>query len=867
TAHGNIGYNASNQVVYSPTGPFTTPITIDSFVYSICDTNAAHLPAPLCDTAWAYVTINYLDSPSVHHNQAPVAVDDNAQTHYGQPVNIPVLHNDSDPNGDPIHVTTTVLPGDSMPHDGTVVVNADNTITYTPFTGPGRGPNANNPDTFYYVICDTSLYVPSSLCDTARVIVTVPNSVQAVNDTTLTGNHVPVVICVKNNDYDPELDSFFVVGTVQGPSNGTATFDPITGCYTYTPNNVVCTGDITDSFSYQIQDTLGARDTAWVYVHVKCCSVTANDDVYNIHQGDSLVAGVLGNDVLDASIPHHITFTNTSALHGTVTVRGDSVIFRPDSGYCGIALFDYVVSDTCGRDTASVSINITCANIHPPVIVNDTISLCINSDTLINVLRNDYDVDSNLITVDTFSTASHGTVTLQSGQLLYHPNFNYVGKDSFTYKACDNGVPSLCDTGTVYIDIHKCTPPVIVDTLIHDTTTVCTPRQFCIDSIFVGSGYTVHFAGFCDSADHGTVVLSSDTVTGNYGTLCFTYTPSCDTVGGLTPFVGNDTMCLIICTTGSTDTSCATTHVVITVLPKPPVDSIWANNDVSYTCDKIDTIMVLANDGFVPDPGNTLTGTAIHIVTAGASAGLAPHLGTIRVVDSTIIYTPNPSEEGTDTFKYVIADNGTPQQFDTATVYVYVCIIPTPVAIDDNQSCRDTTSLVNTPGIINVLANDTLFPAMDTTVTIATNPAHGQVVVNADFTVTFTPDSGFHGNDNFEYSLCESVGPLTSCDIASVCINVIDTVTPCFFPNGFSPNGDGVNDNFTFPCNDKFPNANIKIFNRWGDVIYESVGPYKNDWSGTNMQGSALPDGTYYFIYQYNDGSGKSEARFVVLHR
>jgi hypothetical protein len=264
--------------------------------------------------------------------------------------------------------------------------------------------------------------------------------------------------------------------------------------------------------------------------------------------------------------------------------------------------------------------------------------------------------------------------------------------------------------------------------------------------------------------------------------------------------------------------------VIITVLPKPPVDSVWANNDVTYTCDAIDTIKVLANDGFAPNPGNPLTGTAIYIVTAGAGAGLAPHLGTIAIADSTIVYTPNPSEVGADTFKYVIADNGNPQQFDTATVVVYVCQIPTPKAVDDNSSCMDTTSLVNTPGTINVLANDTLFFASDTTVTVVVGPAHGHAVVNADFTVTYTPDSGFHGNDNLEYSLCESVGPLTTCDTASVCINVIDTVTPCFFPNGFSPNG-------------------------------------------ANQTGTPLPDGTYYFIYQYNDGSGKSEARFVVVHR
>lgn len=872
--HGTLGYNALNQLVYTPAGPFASALTADSFTYSICDTLSAHNPQPLCDTATAYITIDYLDSPSIHTNLPPVAVDDNVNSQYGATVVIPVLHNDSDPNGDPIHVTTVILtPVDSAPHGGTATVNADGTITYSPFTGPGRGPNANDPDTFYYVICDTSAYLPVSLCDTARVIVRVPNSVQGVNDTTLTGSSVAVTVNVKANDYDPELDSFYVVGTVTGPSHGTAILtDTVRGIYTYTPDGTTCsvTGAIVDSFSYAVRDTLGAMDTATVYIRVKCCSVVAADDTFNIYQGDTLTAGILINDGLDPSIPHHIAFSNTANVHGTLTVRGDSVIYAPDSGYCGTAYFEYVVSDTCGRDTANVNIHITCANINPPVLVNDTIGICIGTtDTLINVLANDYDIDSNIIAIDTFTQGSHGTVALQTGALHYTPTAGYVGTDTFTYKACDNGVPVLCSTASVFIDIHKCSPPIIVDTLVRDTVLACSDtNHICIDSIYQGAGYTLHFAGICDSTHHGVIFVDTTvTTTGSYGTLCFSYIPNCDTSAGGTGYVGNDTACLIICNTG-VDTSCTTVHVIITVLPKPPVDSVWANDDVAYTCDAIDTLMVLANDGFAPNPGNPLTGTAIHIVTAGANAGLAPHLGTISVVDSTILYTPNPtSDPGTDTFQYVIADNGNPQQFDTATVIVYVCQIPTPKAVDDNSSCMDTTSLVNTPGTINVLANDTLFFASDTTVTVVVAPAHGHAVVNADFTVTYTPDSGFHGNDNLEYSVCESVGPLTSCDTASVCINVIDTVTPCFFPNGFSPNGDNINDKFVFPCSTNYPNATLRVYNRWGDAVWLSSGGYKNDWDGTNQSGTPLPDGTYYFIYQYNDGSGKSEARFVVVHR
>jgi gliding motility-associated-like protein len=145
---------------------------------------------------------------------------------------------------------------------------------------------------------------------------------------------------------------------------------------------------------------------------------------------------------------------------------------------------------------------------------------------------------------------------------------------------------------------------------------------------------------------------------------------------------------------------------------------------------------------------------------------------------------------------------------------------------------------------------------------------HGRLIINPNFTVTYVPDSGFRGSDNFSYQIAEFVGTVIGySDTATVCIDVVDTVPVCFFPNGISPNGDGINDVFVFPCNDQYPNASLLIFNRWGDKIWEVDNGYKNDWGGTNLQGTPVPDGTYYFVYKYNDGSGRSTARFVVVYR
>jgi len=63
---------------------------------------------------------------------------------------------------------------------------------------------------------------------------------------------------------------------------------------------------------------------------------------------------------------------------------------------------------------------------------------------------------------------------------------------------------------------------------------------------------------------------------------------------------------------------------------------------------------------------------------------------------------------------------------------------------------------------------------------------------------------------------------------------------------GFSPNGDGINDFFEIPCLESYPRNNLEIFNRWGQVLYQTQN-YKQDWEG-NVDGKALPKGSYFWV-------------------
>jgi gliding motility-associated-like protein len=107
-------------------------------------------------------------------------------------------------------------------------------------------------------------------------------------------------------------------------------------------------------------------------------------------------------------------------------------------------------------------------------------------------------------------------------------------------------------------------------------------------------------------------------------------------------------------------------------------------------------------------------------------------------------------------------------------------------------------------------------------------------------------------------------GDTTNCQI-----EMEDPFQPCQFliPDGFSPNGDGIGDRFYIRCIEEYPNANIQIFNRYGQLLY-----HKNNYGNTDVWGetdafwdgrpnkgikpfnSILPSGTYFYVF--NPGNG-----------
>ncbi len=152
------------------------------------------------------------------------------------------------------------------------------------------------------------------------------------------------------------------------------------------------------------------------------------------------------------------------------------------------------------------------------------------------------------------------------------------------------------------------------------------------------------------------------------------------------------------------------------------------------------TILVLDNDQ-IP------TGT-----TATITSVTQPANGAVTIAaDGSIRYTPNTDFVGKDSFSYTISDeNGV---ISSAAVILTVTITnEAPTAVDDTATTEE-----NAPVTIAVLENDNDPENKPLIISNTTTPANGILVVNTNGTITYTPNTGFFGEDQFDYTINDGI--------------------------------------------------------------------------------------------------------------
>ena len=835
------------NIVYTPNPDF---VGNDTITYVVCDDG---VPAPgLCDTATVIVTVNPV-------NDAPLALNDTSNTNEDSPVTIDVRNNDTTIDGS--LQNPTVISG---PINGTTSVVGGN-IVYTP------NPDFNGTDSFTYVVCDDGLPAPG-LCDTATVYVTIDpvnDAPIAINDSTLTTEENPIIIDVRIND--TTLDGSLQDPTVlSGPINGTTSV--VGGNIVYTPNPDF---NGTDSFTYVVCDdglpAPGLCDTATVYVTidpVNDAPIAVNDSAIT-SVSFPITIQVLSNDSsLDGTLQPPTVILSPS--NGTVLVVGTDIVYLPNSGFIGTDTFVYVVCDngipTPGLcDTAVVYVTVDIINKNPIASDVNTITT-IDNPVSINLGSSCSDIDGDPLSYTYGTPSVSGTVVsiTGTGTIVVTPPTGYSGTITIPYIICDITVvipQPLCDTAlitiTVYSDsvLTQNVPPLSNnDALTIELNKPVVINVLSNDNDPNGGPLTV---SVIEGPNNGTVIVNPD------GSI--SYIPDSN-------FVGLDTLKYVICDTGM-PVMCDTSIVIISVAdPTTPASvniSPYATDDFRNTPENTPiTINVLVNDS---DPdGDSITTPTIIVSPINGTAILNP--------DGTITYNPNNGYNGVDSFIYVICDNGTPINCDTAVVYITIIpdtVVPpiidiSPITLSEDSSitiCFPYTVAPNSSEEnleVNICGNDT--SRGTATVTIDT--------LNNEICITYVSNN-IAGNDIEFDTLC-----ITLCDTAKdTCINVLIPIqinpiildSNAIWVRGFSPNGDGNNDYFYIPIAGNYPNNTVRIFNRWGDEVWYTNEPYTNGdnaWYGKNMQGNDLPDGTYYYVFKYNDGTGKKpELRYIVLDR
>ncbi len=177
-----------------------------------------------------------------------------------------------------------------------------------------------------------------------------------------------------------------------------------------------------------------------------------------------------------------------------------------------------------------------------------------------------------------------------------------------------------------------------------------------------------------------------------------------------------------------------------------------------------------------------------------------------------------------------------------------------PGAFFDNYEVAFRDSLTD----IEVTLNDAIRDGYS--ISILQNANNGNLSVNTDGTLNYTPGFLFHGLDTFSYEICDPVCP-TICDSAVVVVDVLLNQR-CFIPNALSPNGDNINDFLIVSCREDYPKMEIQVFSRWGNMVFQGD---PNGWDG-QYNGANLPDGAYFYILDFGDGS-KPENGYVVINR
>jgi gliding motility-associated-like protein len=711
-------------------------------------------------------------------------------------------------------------------------------------------------------------------------------------------------------DSDPEGGSLTANTTpINPPNNGTITINA-DGTFSYTPNinfNGIDTVVISICDNGNPAPVQCANDTIFITVNPVNDPPVLDNEFHTINE-DGTATGDLtnaGDSDVDGTLVVNITPVS-GPTNGNITINPDGTYtYTPNGNFNGT---DQVVVQICddGSPLPAICVNdtifITINPVNDPPIVDNEIHTEIPGNPITGDLTDSGDSDpdgTNLtVTVLPIVPPSHGTITIDpTGTYTYTPNPGYTGQDTIVVQVCDQGLPlpGICVNDTIFITILPCPSPTDTDndglTDCEETTGVNDPNTPATPTGTTDPNDPCDPIGLLTADTDGDGLTDCEETTGvndpnTPATPTGTTDPNdpCDPIGLLTADTDGDGLTDCEETTGVNDPNTPATPTGTTDPNDPcdPIGLLTADTDGDGLTDCEETTGV--ND---PNTPATPTGSTdpndpcdpIGLLTADTDGdGLTDCEETTGVNDPNTPATPTGTTDPNDPCDPIglltvdtDGDGLTDCEETTGIDDPNTPATPTGTT-DPNDPCdpiglltADTdgdglTDCEETTGV-----NDPNTPATPTGTTDPNDPCDpiGLLTVDTDGDgLTDCEETTGIDDPNTPITPTGQSDPNDPCD-----------PIPCdlVIPNAFTPDGDGMNDELVIQGIENYPNNTITIYNRWGNVVFQTSG-YQNDWTGTSTMGitvggDELPTGTYYYILDLQVEGKEIYKGFIYLQR
>ncbi len=485
------------------------------------------------------------------------------------------------------------------------------------------------------------------------------------------------------------------------------------------------------------------------------------------------LSGVSGSGSPTFSIvvqPRHGSLTLVSTANAGAVAGEEIWTYTPDPDFDGTDSFVYQVCDDRGIcDTATVEFVVTPVE-DIPVAKPDAINTSEDTAKVISpsdLLANDTDGDpGDILTLDSYTQPRNGTISTSfSGDLLYTPNKDVNGTDTFTYLITDDA-GNVSVPATVTIAIRPKNDPPIPQDDAGFTATEGQPLTIAVADLLANDVDI--------DSDNLTIATVDDTAT--EGTATLNPAATLVTFVGSPTFAGTTKFSYEVCDTEGKCVSPVAVSVTVTNLNDPPI----ASADTLAALPEDSTTLFTGADLLANDTDDDLPYGDILTVTTNTSS---TNNGSIVSGLGGFSYTPAANFNGTDTFSYKVCDLAL--ACDTATVTIVVTAIPdAPIASDDIRSA-EVDSVTSLTGLI---ANDFDNDVGDTlTMTSVSGTINGgSVSIDTAGNIVYTAPPLFSGIDEFTYQVADQTGRLSNA--ATVFVTVDNTVNdpPTSRPDTFS---------------------------------------------------------------------------------